>query len=138
MNRAGENDETRARAVTLRPFMSEETPFNPRDRRLCPDGSCVGLLDASGRCSECGRSFDPAVASATAIRDDGDGDDAAANRGDDAGDGAGAPASAGVAATAGVAGAGFDPNRRLCEDGACVGIVGADGACNVCGRVARS
>lgn len=25
------------------------------DRRLCPDGSCIGLLDATGTCKVCGR-----------------------------------------------------------------------------------
>ena len=33
----------------------EETAFNPK-RRLCPDGSCVGVLGADGRCSVCQRS----------------------------------------------------------------------------------
>jgi hypothetical protein len=28
----------------------------------------------------------------------------------------------------------FDPTRRLCDDGSCVGVVGADGVCRVCGR----
>jgi hypothetical protein len=28
----------------------------------------------------------------------------------------------------------FDPNRQLCPDGACVGVLGPDGLCNVCGR----
>ena len=32
----------------------EETAFNPK-RRLCPDGSCVGVLGADGRCSVCRR-----------------------------------------------------------------------------------
>jgi len=32
----------------------EETAFDPR-RRLCPDGSCVGVLGADGRCSVCQR-----------------------------------------------------------------------------------
>jgi hypothetical protein len=31
----------------------------------------------------------------------------------------------------------FDPNRRLCEDGACVGVIGPDGMCMVCGRAPR-
>ena len=29
---------------------------------------------------------------------------------------------------------GFDPGRRLCEDGTCVGVIGPSGACDVCGR----
>jgi hypothetical protein len=29
---------------------------------------------------------------------------------------------------------GFDPNRRLCPDGACVGVIGPQGRCTVCAR----
>jgi hypothetical protein len=28
----------------------------------------------------------------------------------------------------------FNPNRQLCPDGSCVGVLGADGLCNVCQR----
>jgi len=28
----------------------------------------------------------------------------------------------------------FDPKRRLCPDEACVGVIGSDGECSVCGR----
>jgi hypothetical protein len=31
---------------------------------------------------------------------------------------------------------GFDAARRLCDDGSCVGVVGADGVCGTCGRKA--
>jgi hypothetical protein len=30
--------------------------------------------------------------------------------------------------------ASFDPNRRLCPDGACVGLLSKDGRCQICGR----
>ena len=30
------------------------------NRRLCTDPSCIGVLDASDRCKECGRTADPA------------------------------------------------------------------------------
>ena len=43
---------------------------------------------------------------------------------------------AGAEAKAAAGGAGFDPNRRLCPDGSCVGLIGADGLCNVCGQKA--
>jgi len=26
----------------------------PGERRLCPDGNCIGILDADGRCVICG------------------------------------------------------------------------------------
>jgi hypothetical protein len=105
----------------------EETAFNPK-RRLCPDGSCVGVIAADGRCSVCrrsagsgGESRPPSSAeSPDELRADGSGgDDAQATRSADA-----APS-------------GFDPTRRLCDDGSCVGVVGADGVCGACGQKAQ-
>lgn len=31
-------------------------PFAMENRRLCPDGNCIGILDADGRCVVCGKS----------------------------------------------------------------------------------
>ncbi len=87
-----------------------ETAFNP-NRHLCPDGACVGLIGDDGRCSVCAR---PEGASA----DSEDGEDGA------------------TAAEAPSAVSGFDPGRRLCDDGSCVGVIGADGRCGTCGRKA--
>lgn len=107
--------------------MSES--FDPK-RRLCPDGSCIGVIGADGRCTECGRSADgrPRVLeggaqAAGAVADDAAEAELQASPEDDAaprGDGA----------------AGFDPGRRLCPDGSCVGVIGADGRCGVCGQEA--
>lgn len=89
--------------------------FNPAGRRLCPDGSCVGLVGDDGRCRVCGRTEAQAAA------------------------GEAAPATVeavegpSVSPTPGAA-VSFDPKRRLCDDGSCVGVVGDDGVCRVCGR----
>ena len=32
-----------------------EDPFSMENRRLCPDGNCIGILDADGRCVVCGK-----------------------------------------------------------------------------------
>jgi hypothetical protein len=88
--------------------MTEQASFNP-NRQLCPDGSCVGVLGPDGLCSVCGH---PESASA----------------GSEAAEVARAPDPGGPG--------GFDPARRLCDDGSCVGIVGPDGACGTCGRKA--
>lgn len=32
-----------------------EDPFAMENRRLCLDGSCIGILDAEGRCVVCGK-----------------------------------------------------------------------------------
>jgi hypothetical protein len=104
-------------------------------RRLCPDGGCIGVVGDDGRCRVCGRdaggaksaaASSPATVSAAADDDtafDGGSDDDASDS-ELAADAAepGAPA--------------FDSARRLCSDGSCVGLIGADGKCNVCGQPA--
>jgi hypothetical protein len=106
--------------------MSEATKFDPH-RRLCPDGACIGVIGDDGRCRVCGRGAggkDAAPAGFVPASDNDDNLDA----GDDD-----EPEAAQAAAPAG-GGGGFDPNRRLCPDGSCLGVLGADGVCNVCGQ----
>jgi hypothetical protein len=108
-----------------------ETKFDPH-RRLCPDGACIGVIGDDGRCRVCGRSAGgknaaPAGFTPAAGIEDADGD------GDEDSD----ADEKSVAGAAGAAGAGaFDPNRRLCPDGGCIGVLGAEGVCNVCGQKA--
>jgi hypothetical protein len=89
-----------------------KTSFDP-NRQLCPDGACVGVLGPDGRCTVCVRT-EAAAAAGVELAE--------------------VPASAGQA---GGDTGGFDPERRLCDDGSCVGVVGPDGACGVCGRKAE-
>jgi hypothetical protein len=110
----------------------EKTSFDPSKRRLCPDGVCIGVIGSDGRCRVCGRSDDGrplAAVSADAPPDDmDDADDvddtveAADREREDA------PVAAGA----------FDPKRRLCDDGTCVGVIGPDGTCSVCGQKASA
>ena len=110
-------------------------------RRLCPDGACIGVIGDDGRCRVCGRAAAGggghdaktagfvAAGSDDAQDNDQEIDDGAADEnrhGDPDAD----------AKTAAPAGAGFDPNRRLCPDGSCIGVIGADGVCTVCGKKA--
>jgi len=101
----------------------EETAFNPK-RRLCPDGSCVGVLGADGRCSVCQR---PAGA----------GGESPAEAPDEARAEASADDAPATERANGATTSGFDPTRRLCDDGSCVGVVGADGVCGTCGQKAQ-
>jgi hypothetical protein len=103
--------------------MSTDAEKFDSNRRLCPDGTCVGLLDEAGRCKVCGRTASGDVA-ATPLYDD---SDLAADEPDDAGDVVDA---AGEEPGTGV----FNPQRRLCPDGSCVGVLGDDGRCPVCGQ----
>ena len=93
-------------------------------RQLCPDGGCVGVIGADGTCKVCGRAApnwgdERNRGLVTPSPDDEDDDDdlddeeAAA---DDAEHG------------------GEWEQRKLCPDDACIGVIGDDGACKVCGR----
>ena len=97
-------------------------PFEAAGRKLCPDGSCLGLIGPEGRCNVCGARGEPGLIPRN---------DVSAPR--EPGETAEALGGGGLAA-ASMTDADFDPSRRLCDDGACTGIVGADGACGVCGR----
>ncbi len=114
-------------------------------RRLCSDGGCIGVLGPDGSCKECGRVGDD-VTSDPRLRgfsvsqedddaptdeeeavqweeqqeDDGTDDD---RNGDDV-----SRAKNDLPSTF--------ADRRLCPDGACIGVVGTDGSCPECGSVA--
>ena len=34
---------------------TEDAPFDPTSRKLCPDGACVGVIGDDGKCRVCGR-----------------------------------------------------------------------------------
>ncbi len=111
-----------------------EGSFNPAARRLCPDGACIGVIGADGRCRVCGRAGEGAAAIGTgggAFADDARDHDSNQDRYDHA-DADGRKADGEQDADAGA----FRPDRRLCEDGSCVGVIGAGEVCSVCGRPA--
>jgi hypothetical protein len=101
------------------------TAFDPK-RRLCPDGSCVGIIGSDGRCSVCGssaRGHPSPDAEATEPRpSDAPGPDAELGIDADQRDEKPGPA--------------FNPHRRLCSDGTCIGVIGKDNRCQVCGKPA--
>ncbi len=92
-------------------------------RQLCPDGGCVGLIGPDGTCKVCGhvmpnwgdeRMRGLADAPEEPDEDEDDLDD------DDAAEGDEPPAEW--------------EERKLCDDGACVGVIGDNGLCTVCGK----
>jgi hypothetical protein len=90
--------------------------FDPSARRLCSDGSCIGVIGPEGRCKVCGqpdrgKPADGGYAAAAEPAEDED-----------------------LAEEADAPGAGFDPTRKLCVDGSCIGVIGPDGRCTECGR----
>jgi hypothetical protein len=104
-----------------------EAKFDPH-RRLCPDGACIGVIGSDGHCRVCGRSASGKEAAPADFVPAAEGDDEDEREGED-------EVQAEVQDGKAAAGAGgFDPKRRLCSDGSCLGVIGADGICNVCGR----
>ena len=96
-----------------------DSNFDPR-RRLCPDGNCVGIVGVDGKCAVCGIG-DSGEAGSPAPNPD-------MNEASDAGDAA--PSEPGSEDQS----SDFDPNRRLCSDDACVGVLGEDNRCRLCGK----
>jgi hypothetical protein len=112
-------------------------------RRLCPDGGCVGVLGDDGVCNGCGKPGGPAISAASEEEDereyeddgeDADGDDDEDGEdadGDEEEDGDDEPDDA----EPGTARVGWS-DRSLCPDGGCIGVIGDNGKCKVCGRSA--
>jgi hypothetical protein len=93
------------------------------ERQVCPDGACVGVIAADGRCKVCGKlapSEGGAYREAPATM---------ATADDDA-----RPIAESAAEPTESDGEWGD--RKLCSDGACVGVIGSDGRCKQCGKAA--
>ena len=111
-------------------------------RQLCSDGACVGVIGADGTCKVCGRvapnwgeerkrgllADNESSSDSEQPPDDDDDDQDDEDDEDEDEDEVGAAASSTD-----------DPawdQRKLCPDDACIGVIGADGTCKVCGRSA--
>ena len=97
-----------------------------RQRRLCPDGNCIGVIGPDGRCKECGR---PGGDNQTAMPDA-----ASETTYGDAIEPEASPADAPAAESPEDGDTDHWSNRRLCPDGNCIGVIGPDGRCKECGR----
>lgn len=95
------------------------------ERQLCPDGNCVGVIGSDGRCRECGLAADGNSVSARNEYEGSDGDP-------DAPDEAHAE---GAALDSSFEEAEDLADRRLCPDGSCLGLLGEDNRCKICGQV---
>lgn len=107
--------------------MAAQAEFDPRNRELCPDGACIGLIGPEGRCKECG-TISPSTTvhpRHQGMRSEEEVEEELENeleheRAQDSLE----PAPDD-----------FD-DRLLCADDGCIGVVGADGTCRECGAVA--
>lgn len=100
--------------------------FTLDNRILCSDGSCIGVIGDDGKCKVCGLIYDgddpmpppksdPLAAPVDAL-------ESKPPIGGDTGEMGG--------------GLGDDPEERVCcGDELCVGILGPDGRCGMCGKM---
>ncbi len=49
----GASDETR-KTATVEAESADDLPDDFKNRRLCPDGACIGVVGDDGVCGECG------------------------------------------------------------------------------------
>jgi hypothetical protein len=107
------------------------------ERVLCPNGACNGLIGREGTCKVCGhvmpnwgdermRGLSDEPEAEAEAEDDEDLEDEDESEGDDEGDDA--EVSAGAEAPP------EWEERKLCDDGACVGVIADNGLCTVCGK----
>jgi hypothetical protein len=126
----------------LQPVPDDDEPFDPDRRELCPDGMCVGVIGADGRCKVCGKPGSgppPAAkpkAEAAAPPAQGDWRPAAVPEADDGDDDdqADGPAEPAEAAPAPGGKPDFERTRVPCSDDMCTGIIGRGGRCGTCGK----
>jgi hypothetical protein len=103
-------------------------------RQLCPDGGCTGLVGADGKCKVCGKAGPGAVvASDDELAEDEEWDTEAEDDSEDAELEAAAAELAGIKP---IGDAEDEEHRKLCPDGGCIGVIGSDGKCKVCGKEA--
>ena len=102
------------------------------NRILCGDGNCIGVIGPDGRCNECGKKYEDSLPEAGAA----DKEDLSAGE-DSPGETADIDAQPQSSAdiTAGEKTESDDwANRKLCNDGNCIGVIGPDGRCKECGK----
>ena len=107
---------------------------NDWDRRiLCNDGNCIGVVGPDGRCKVCGLAYEgelptPAEDVAEAADESNDVLSEASTAGEQISD------TEDPAAEVEEDAADDWEDRTLCIDGSCIGVIGPDGRCKVCGK----
>lgn len=109
-------------------------------REVCPDGGCVGVIGPDGTCKVCGRvspTWDNERERGLVVDGaDPDQDPAGEDEDDEDEDGDDEEAEAAALAPDASTEEHEWSRRTLCPDGACVGVIGANGVCSVCGKSA--
>ena len=110
------------------------TDIEWKNRVLCSDGNCIGVIGSDGRCKECGNKYEGTLP-------EGHFSDNAEPSADDISIEKEDPSSEDLAQEAAEPNEEDDStrdddwqNRVLCSDGNCIGVIGPDGCCKECGK----
>jgi hypothetical protein len=113
-------------------------------RELCPDGACTGLVGGDGVCKVCGKAVpnwgDERMRGLASEPEEGDedldedDDEAYEEGGDEYEDDEDSDEDSDSDEVAGEPAGAEWTERKLCDDGACVGVIGEGGKCTVCGK----
>jgi hypothetical protein len=90
-------------------------------RRLCADGNCIGVIGKDGKCGICGRPGNGNTGFQSLPEQPVDEGDSFSK----------APEPPGEENTP-LPDLDWE-NRKLCKDGNCIGVIGEDGKCRICG-----
>jgi hypothetical protein len=108
-----------------------------KNRILCSDGNCIGVIGSDGQCKECGLKYEGTLPDT--LTDDNQSrpereDESEADMAEQPQ--AEADAASDAQDTASDAHTDDDDwsNRQLCSDGNCIGVIGPDGRCKECGK----
>lgn len=99
-----------------------------KNRRLCSDGNCIGVIGPDGLCKECGKPYDGKLPEEMSnLETDFDKEhvsqeDSIASKPAVDDENKKLPADIEW------------QNRRLCSDGNCIGVIGPDDRCKECGK----
>ncbi len=99
---------------------NDSTP-DLENRILCIDGACIGIIGSDGCCKVCGLKYDPAEATQQDTNQSANGflSSISETEFDTEDDRTAFPDLS---------------HRQLCSDGSCIGVIGPDGRCKVCGK----
>ena len=103
------------------------------NRVLCSDGNCIGVIGPDGNCKECGKPYEGKLP--WEIKSDQPAPDTETRQPEDISEPEKQPVANGEQDAEEKA---FDDsdweNRKLCNDGNCIGVIGPDGRCKECGK----
>jgi hypothetical protein len=109
-----------------------------KNRRLCSDGNCIGVIGPDGRCKECGRPYEGKLPETLGHQNDippvASSEESALQTSEASSAQSPAPSSPEDLQTGSKSDASSWENRVLCSDGNCIGVIGRDGRCKECGK----